>query len=50
MPLDAEGKEIGWSIVVEGEQPPPTPEGGKVKPAPLSLDVRDFALATAEAA
>ncbi len=34
--LDAEGKEVGRAIVVEGETPPQAPEGGKVKRAPLS--------------
>lgn len=34
--LNAEGKEIGREIVVEGEMPPVAPEGGKVKLAPLS--------------
>jgi type I restriction enzyme M protein len=34
--LDAEGKEVGRAIVVEGEASPATPEGGKVKLAPLS--------------
>jgi type I restriction enzyme M protein len=34
--FDAEGKETGHAIVVAGDNPPPTPEGGKVKLAPLS--------------
>ncbi|RVE80121.1 SAM-dependent DNA methyltransferase [Sinorhizobium meliloti] len=35
--VGAEGKEIGREIVAEGEKPPVTPEGGKIKLAPLSL-------------
>ncbi|MFC5389823.1 class I SAM-dependent DNA methyltransferase [Brevundimonas bullata] len=35
--LDAEGKETERAVVVDGEAPPVAPEGGKVKPAPLSL-------------
>ncbi|MNS11099.1 Type I restriction enzyme EcoKI M protein [compost metagenome] len=35
--LDAEGKETGRVVVVDGEAPPVAPEGGKVKLAPLSL-------------
>lgn len=35
--LDAEGKEIERTVVVDGETPPVAPEGGKVKLAPLSL-------------
>lgn len=35
--LDAEGKETGRVVVVDGEVPPVAPEGGKVKLAPLSL-------------
>jgi type I restriction enzyme M protein len=34
--VDAEGKESGRAIVLAGEKPPPAPEGGKVKLAPLS--------------
>ncbi len=34
--LDAQGKETGRAIVLEGEGPPAAPEGGKVKLAPLS--------------
>ncbi len=34
--FDAEGKETGRAIVLAGEAPPPAPEGGKVKLAPLS--------------
>ncbi len=34
--IDAEGKETGSVIVVEGETPPAAPERGKVKLAPLS--------------
>lgn len=34
--LDANGKEVARQVVLEGEQPPATPEGGKVKLAPLS--------------
>lgn len=34
--FDAEGKEIGRTVVLAGEPEPPTPEGGKVKVAPLS--------------
>jgi type I restriction enzyme M protein len=34
--LNAEGKEAAREIVRAGEQPPATPEGGKVKLAPLS--------------
>jgi type I restriction enzyme M protein len=32
----AEGKETGRAIVLVGDRPPPAPEGGKVKLAPLS--------------
>ena len=35
--FDAEGKEVGTEVVLDGEQPPKAPEGGKVKLAPLSL-------------
>lgn len=35
--LDSEGKEVAKDVVVDGEQPPATPEGGKVKLAPLSF-------------
>nr|WP_312448893.1 class I SAM-dependent DNA methyltransferase [Brevundimonas naejangsanensis] len=35
--LDAEGKEIERTVVVDGEAPPVAPEGGKVKLVPLSL-------------
>ncbi|MER9402073.1 type I restriction-modification system subunit M [Mesorhizobium sp. M0615] len=35
--LDASGKEAARQVVLEGEQPPVAPEGGKVKLAPLSL-------------
>jgi len=35
--LDAEGREIERTVVVDGEAPPVAPEGGKVKLAPLSL-------------
>lgn len=34
--LDAEGKEVARDVVVEGDEPPVAPEGGKVKLAPLS--------------
>ncbi|PTQ58577.1 type I restriction enzyme M protein [Sphingomonas sp. PP-CE-3G-477] len=34
--FDADGKEIGRGVVIEGEPVPPAPEGGKVKLAPLS--------------
>jgi type I restriction enzyme M protein len=34
--FDAEGKETARVVVREGEVPPPAPEGGKVKLAPLS--------------
>ena len=34
--IDAEGKETGRAIVVASDAPPPAPEGGKVKLAPLS--------------
>lgn len=34
--FDAEGKEVGREIVLEGDVPPTAPEGGKVKLAPLS--------------
>jgi type I restriction enzyme M protein len=34
--FDAYGKETGRAIVVEGDAPPPAPEGGKIKLAPLS--------------
>jgi type I restriction enzyme M protein len=34
--FDAEGKETGRTMIVAGEKAPPTPEGGKVKLAPLS--------------
>jgi type I restriction enzyme M protein len=34
--LDAEGKEVGRAIVIAGDMAPQTPEGGKVKLAPLS--------------
>lgn len=34
--LNAEGKEVGREIVLEGEAEPAAPEGGKVKLAPLS--------------
>ncbi|MES0134743.1 type I restriction-modification system subunit M [Mesorhizobium sp. M0016] len=35
--LDADGKEVARQVVLEGEQPPAAPEGGKVRLAPLSL-------------
>ena len=35
--LDAEGKEIERTVVVDGEAPPVAPESGKVKLVPLSL-------------
>ncbi|RWB91448.1 MAG: SAM-dependent DNA methyltransferase [Mesorhizobium sp.] len=35
--LDANGKEAARQVVLEGEQPPAAPEGGKVKLVPLSL-------------
>ena len=35
--LDADAKETGRVVVVDGENPPVAPEGGKVKLAPLSL-------------
>ncbi|MNY19101.1 N-6 DNA Methylase [compost metagenome] len=35
--LEADGKETGRVVVVDGETPPVAPEGGKVKLAPLSL-------------
>ncbi|WP_287212987.1 class I SAM-dependent DNA methyltransferase [Mesorhizobium sp.] len=35
--LDADDKETARQVVLEGEQPPTAPEGGKVKLAPLSL-------------
>ncbi|WP_246707128.1 class I SAM-dependent DNA methyltransferase [Mesorhizobium sp. NZP2077] len=35
--LDANGKEIARQVLLEGEQPPATPQGGKVRLAPLSL-------------
>lgn len=35
--LDASGKEVARQVVLEGEQPPAAPEGGKVRLAPLSL-------------
>ncbi|MBN9479644.1 MAG: SAM-dependent DNA methyltransferase [Bordetella sp.] len=35
--LDAEGKEIERTVVVDGEAPPVAPEDGKVKLVPLSL-------------
>jgi len=34
--IDAEGRETGRAIVIAGDKPPPAPEGGKVKLAPLS--------------
>ena len=34
--IDAEGKEVGREVVLEGEAEPAAPEGGKVKLAPLS--------------
>ncbi len=34
--FDAEGKEVGREIVLEGEVGPAAPEGGKIKLAPLS--------------
>jgi len=34
--LDADGKEVARHVVRVGEAPPPAPEGGKVKLAPLS--------------
>ncbi|RST88328.1 SAM-dependent DNA methyltransferase [Aquibium carbonis] len=34
--VDASGKEVERRVVVEGEEPPVAPEGGKVKLAPLS--------------
>ncbi|QND25800.1 SAM-dependent DNA methyltransferase [Sinorhizobium meliloti] len=36
MVVDAQGKEIAREIVVDGEEPPALPQGGKVKLAPLS--------------
>lgn len=35
--LDANDKEMARQVVLEGEQPPATPDGGKLKLAPLSL-------------
>ncbi|RUU58565.1 SAM-dependent DNA methyltransferase, partial [Mesorhizobium sp. M7A.T.Ca.TU.009.01.1.1] len=35
--LDANGKELARQVVLDDEQPPAAPEGGKVKLAPLSL-------------
>ncbi|WP_292529087.1 hypothetical protein [Mesorhizobium sp.] len=35
--LDANDQEVARQVVLEGEQPPATPDGGKVKLAPLSL-------------
>ncbi|WP_246675047.1 class I SAM-dependent DNA methyltransferase [Mesorhizobium sp. B2-5-3] len=34
--LDANGKEVARQVVLESEQPPAAPEGGKVRLAPLS--------------
>ena len=34
--IDAEGRETGRAVVPAGEAPPPAPEGGKVRLAPLS--------------
>lgn len=34
--FDADSKEVGRTVVIEGETVPPAPEGGKVKLAPLS--------------
>ncbi|WP_292503144.1 N-6 DNA methylase [Mesorhizobium sp.] len=34
--LDAEGKEVARQVVLEGEQPPVAPEGGKIRLTPLS--------------
>jgi type I restriction enzyme M protein len=34
--FDKDGKEVGRAVVLEGETPPDTPDGGKVKLAPLS--------------
>jgi type I restriction enzyme M protein len=34
--IDAGGREVGREVVRDGGQPPPAPEGGKVKLAPLS--------------
>ena len=34
--LDAEGKDVGRMVVLQGEQAPEAPEGGRVKLAPLS--------------
>lgn len=35
--LDADGREIGKQVVLEGDRAPDAPEGGKVKLKPLSL-------------
>lgn len=35
--LEASGREVARKVILEGEQPPAAPEGGKVKLAPLSL-------------
>lgn len=35
--LEASGREAARQVVLEGEQPPTAPEGGKVRLAPLSL-------------
>lgn len=34
--LDANGKEVSHEVVLQGNQPPAAPEGGKVKLAPIS--------------
>jgi type I restriction enzyme M protein len=46
--LNAEGKEVGREVVEAGQSVPASPEGGKVKLAPISLifDTQDFGYRT----